>query len=334
MMRGLRAACVIGAVMLPLPSVAVRSSAHVAVKHHEASAAAEAAETEVSIPKKLVTELGQLQDKLQVLKAYGGDEVKALEKKIKKVKKAIKKARKAAKLKLEAKWERQAEEVAAWQEKQEALQRALAERHATLMRSLQRDDSGREVSVQVVEVEAQDERAIAAEDLPTPEESVTTDPCCDGGVEGRVADDATPEGTYTITVKHSGLSLSDSGVPGSCQQTSLPIVSVQYLCPQQCTPEPRFLQDWLRIFASRDDVSEADIDECSLDNCKGWCFNPHDTEWKVGKVVNVEAERLRECSVVGGWRYDGNTEPKVVMTSSCRERFEVARQLLFSKTSD
>lgn len=296
-----------------------------------------ASEEDDSTAAKPEATLAKLQKQLAQLKQYNAShpEIKGIKKKIKAVKKEIKNGPKAKfdqfKRNLDQRIQRLGEQIA---QSEYDLRDVLAARRAEVRVEY---DQNRQVHKQVVEVKEKASHDVPVIDveIPSAENSVAVDPCCDGSADGRKADDAAPDGSgmYTIIVKHSGLSLSTSGAPGSCDGSSmsLPSVYVEYLCPQQCTPDPRNWFRWNEIFANNDQVSEADVEDCSIDNCRGTCFNPHDSGWSTGKVVGVEAPRLKECAVTGGWRYGGQSNPQVVMTSSCRARFEVARQLFFDK---
>jgi hypothetical protein len=274
--------------------------------------------------------LKKLEEILDKMKQYGGaaQEVAALEKKIKALKKSRKLARKAKKKQNQRDQHQEAEQAVARQKEQLAYYRAFA----NVGVAPARDEQGAPIDMQVVEV-----RADAGEIDPV--EFITTDPCCDASADAvdALAEGHSADGTYTIFVEHSGLSLSHSGRPDECgSYASLPHVYVEYECPQQCSPNPRFLDDWERIFASSEDITDDVVDDCSVDSCNGNCFQPNDQvfQWSKGHIVPVEAKRLRDCVVKGGYRSVHGGERLNVMTSSCRERFEVFRQLLFDKLSD
>lgn len=169
-------------------------------------------------------------------------------------------------------------------------------------------------------VEVETEEAIL-----TAEELIETDSCCDGSA-GR-AEDASQDGMYTIIVSHSGLSLSDTGAPGSCRrsETSMPSVDVEYLCPQECFNYP-LTEERFHELLSNPDSTEDDVERCDSNECQGTCQNPNDGRWYWDKVVSTGAPRLRECSVKSGGK-----RGSVVMTSSCSGRFEDWRQLYFAK---
>lgn len=165
-------------------------------------------------------------------------------------------------------------------------------------------------------------KQIVEEEEDAPEDLIDIDPCCIADSDP-VSAEASAEGTYTITVKHPGLSLSASGQPYSCTraQTSMSLADVEYVCPQQCFVDPLEFNDFVALLTSNPDGSVADVEACEKNACKGQCYNTHDSDWTWRGAVSIEAPRLKGCAVKGG----GN-KGLFVMTSNCARRFEDWRQ--------
>jgi len=192
--------------------------------------------------------------------------------------------------------------------------------------------SPKEDEKQVVEIRDDKQKAVAdeeEEEIPTPEELISVDPCCVAGREP-VAAEAMDSGTYTVTVRHAGLSLSADGKPRTCvaADTNMASVLVEYLCPQECFVDPLGFEDFMKIFTEKPETTEAGIEACSdpAIACKGRCYKANEGEWYHKHVISAEAPRLKGCSVKGGGRV-GSDGKKVVMTSSCAGRFEDWRLL-------
>lgn len=151
-----------------------------------------------------------------------------------------------------------------------------------------------------------------------PLEAIERDTCCIRGSEPS-AEHATDEGTYEITVMHSGLSLKYED--GHCQK-SLPSVQVTYLCPAKCYLQKQDGEELMAYVKDNPDSTVEQFERCDSHGCDGICYNPNDGRWYWEAVVSVDAPRLNDCTVLRGGPQGG----QAVMDSNCVGSFEAWRQ--------
>lgn len=120
-------------------------------------------------------------------------------------------------------------------------------------------------------------------------------------------------GTYDVTVSHSGLGICQDGV---CH-ANLPYVEVTYTCPQVCSANPQYLQDWERFFASNGHAALrlSDPNQCRVHGCQGTCYSP---ALHLRGNVAPNAPLLKDCVAVRGKTY---SVEGFVMTGDCFHPF-------------